>query len=143
MNNVLESSTLPSKNISKKDCKKELTAFRKRLFELQNLLYSDSRFALLIIFQGLDTSGKDGIIRHVMTSMNPMGVQVKSFKQPTAEELSHDFLWRVYPYFPAKGMIQVFNRSYYEDIIVPSIEGMNTKKEIHHRCQLLRINVGE
>ena len=73
------------------------------LFELQNIFYADNRFSLLIIFQGVDTCGKDVTIRHVMTCMNPMGVQVKSFKQPTEEELEHDFLWRVYPHFPAKG----------------------------------------
>ncbi len=129
--------TLPSETFSKKECNKELTKYKKNLFELQNIFYADNRFALLIIFQGVDTSGKDGTIRHVMTSMNPMGVQVKSFKQPTEEELEHDFLWRVYPHFPAKGMIEVFNRSYYEDIIVPTIEEKLSKEELRHRCQLI------
>jgi len=82
-----------------------LATFHKKLFELQNIFYADGRFALLIIFQGIDTSGKDGTIRHVMTCMNPMGVQVKPFKQPTEKELKLDFLWRIYPHFPTKGMI--------------------------------------
>jgi polyphosphate kinase 2 (PPK2 family) len=69
--------------------------------------------------------------------MNPMGVQVTSFKQPSAEELKHDFLWRVYPHFPPKGMIQVFNRSHYEDILVPSIEKTLSEKSIAHRCELI------
>lgn len=129
--------TSPSEKFSKKKCNKELEEFHKKLFDLQNVFYADARFALLIIFQGVDTSGKDGSIRHVMTSMNPMGVQVKSFKKPLEEELTHDFLWRVYPHFPAKGMIQVFNRSYYEDILVPSIENKLSKEGLHHRCQLL------
>ena len=103
--------TSPPKAFSKKGCTKELTEFHKKLFELQNIFYADGRFALLIIFQGVDTSGKDGTIRHVMTCMNPMGVQVKSFKQQTEEEMKHDFLWRVFPHFPARGMIEVFNRS--------------------------------
>jgi len=128
--------TLPSENFTKKKCKKELEGFHKKLFELQNVFYADARFALLIIFQGVDTSGKDGTIRHVMTSMNPMGVNVQSFKKPTAEELTHDFLWRVYPHFPAKGMIEVFNRSYYEDILVPYITGDFTPELIRHRYQL-------
>ena len=103
--------TLPSETFSKKECNKELAKYEKKLFELQNIFYADGHFALLIIFQGVDTSGKDGTIRHVMTCMNPMGVQVKSFKQPTEEEMKHDFLWRVFPHFPARGMIEVFNRS--------------------------------
>lgn len=128
--------TSPPEEFSKEECKEELKAFHKQLFELQNVFYADKRFALLIIFQGIDTSGKDGTIRHVMTSMNPMGVNVKSFKQPTEEELHHDFLWRVYPNFPAKGVVEVFNRSYYEDIIVPFINKTLTKQQLHHRCQL-------
>lgn len=130
-------STMPPEAFSKEKCKKELTVFHKKLFELQNVFYADNRFALLIIFQGVDTSGKDSTIRHVMTSMNPMGVQVKSFKKPTEEELNHDFLWRVYPHFPAKGMIEVFNRSYYEDILVPLINNTLSKKIIDHRCELI------
>ena len=130
-------STSPPKGASQKECNKALKGFHKKLFELQNVFYADARFALLVIVQGIDTSGKDGTIRHVMTSMNPMGVQVKSFKQPTTEERNHDFLWRIYPHFPAKGMIEVFNRSYYEDIIVPSINGKHSEGELHHRCQLI------
>lgn len=137
MNNLKKISTLPRKGFSKKECEKKLDIIRKKLFELQNVFYVDNRFALLIIFQGLDTAGKDGSIRHVMSSMNPMGVQVNSFKQPTIDELKHDFLWRLYPHFPAKGMIEVFNRSYYEDIIVPSISGKLSKERIDHRCQLI------
>lgn len=129
-------SASPPKEYSKKECKKELTVFHKKLFDLQNVFHADGRFALLIIIQGVDTSGKDGTIRHVMTSMNPMGINVKSFKQPTEEELQHDLLWRVYPNFPAKGVIEVFNRSYYEDIIVPSIENKISKEILQHRCQL-------
>ena len=129
--------TSSPEEFSKKKCNNELISFQKKLFELQNIFYADGRFALLIIFQGVDTSGKDGTIRHVMTCMNPMGIQVKSFKQPAEEEMKHDFLWRIYPHFPAKGMIQVFNRSYYEDILVPSIENKLSKEDLYHRCQLL------
>ncbi len=129
--------TSPSKAYSKKKCKKALATLQDKLFDLQNLFYADGRYALLIILQGLDTSGKDGTVRHVMSCMNPMGVDVKSFKQPTEEELQHDFLWRIYPHLPAKGIIEVFNRSYYEDIIVPSIDKSIPKKEILRRSQLL------
>jgi PPK2 family polyphosphate:nucleotide phosphotransferase len=129
--------TLPDDKFSKKECEKELKILHEKLFELQNVFYADSRFALLVIFQGLDTSGKDGTIRHVMSCMNPMGVQVKPFKEPTSEEQSHDFLWRIFPHFPAKGMIEVFNRSYYEDILVPSIEETLSRERIRHRCKLI------
>lgn len=132
-------SPLSPDNYSKKECDGEMKTFHKKLFELQNVFYADGRFALLVVFQGLDTSGKDGSIRHVMSCMNPMGVHVHSFKEPSPEELKHDFLWRLYPHFPAKGMIEVFNRSYYEDIIVPSIENSLTKKNIDHRCELINL----
>jgi PPK2 family polyphosphate:nucleotide phosphotransferase len=136
MMNLKKIKTSPHQKFSQEECNKELSAFHKKLFELQNVFYADARFALLIIIQGVDTSGKDGTIRHVMTCMNPMGVAVKSFKKPTAEESNHDFLWRVYPHFPAKGMIAVFNRSYYEDILVPALEDRLSKKEFHFRCEL-------
>ena len=129
--------TSPPEAFSKKECKKALAALQDKLFDLQNLFYADGHFGLLIILQGLDTSGKDGTVRHVMSCMNPMGVHVKSFKQPTEEELQHDFLWRIYPHLPAKGVIEVFNRSYYEDILVPSIDKSIPKREIQRRSQLL------
>lgn len=91
------------------------------LDDLQNLLYAEGKHALLIVLQGMDASGKDGTIRDVFGKLNPQGVTVKSFKVPTAEELSHDFLWRVHSNAPAKGMIQVFNRSHYEDILVTRV----------------------
>lgn len=135
---IKEISTLPPKEYSKKQCKKDLKEFRKRLFELQNLFYADGRYGLLIILQGMDTSGKDGVIRHVMTSMNPMGVNVKSFSKPTEVEERHDFMWRVYPHIPARRMIEVFNRSYYEDIIIPLVNKLQTKEMIQHRFSITR-----
>jgi len=139
MNKLKDFSTSPPEGFSKKECNKEMKAFHKRLFELQNVFYADSRFALLVVFQALDTAGKDGSIRHVMSCMNPMGVHVNSFKQPSPEELKHDFLWRIYPHFPAEGMIEVFNRSYYEDILVPSIAKTLPQKHINHRCELINL----
>lgn len=130
-------STLPPDTFSKEKCDKRLSVYHHKLFELQNLFFADGKFGLLILFQGLDTSGKDSTIRHVMTCMNPMGIQVTSFKEPSLVEASHDFLWRLYPHFPAKGMIQVFNRSYYEDILVPSVHHSLSPKELHRRCQFL------
>lgn len=89
-----------------------------RMSSLEELLYACSRYALLFIFQGMDSAGKDGAIRHVLSGINPEGCQVYSFKQPSAEELKHDFLWRTNCRLPERGMIGIFNRSYYEEVLV-------------------------
>lgn len=94
---------------------------RKRMSELQYKLYADKRKALLIVLQGIDTSGKDSTIRHVISAFNPQSCTVTPFKEPTAEEVSYDFLWRIHKRVPAKGKIAVFNRSHYEDIIQPRV----------------------
>lgn len=137
MKKLIEISTKPTKGLTKKECKEQLIVFHKQLFELQNKFYADGRFGLLIILQGMDTSGKDGTIRHVLSCINPMGLQVKSFKKPTKEEQQHDFLWRVYPHIPAKSMMQVFNRSYYEDILVPSVYNTINEERVNHRYKLI------
>ena len=104
---------------------KSKEAYRERLAEhieelssLQQLHYASNRHALLLIFQGMDAAGKDGAIRHVMSGVNPQGCEVHSFKQPSAEELEHDFLWRATCRLPERGRIGIFNRSYYEDVLV-------------------------
>jgi PPK2 family polyphosphate:nucleotide phosphotransferase len=89
-----------------------------RLSSLQRLLYADNRYALLLIFQGMDAGGKDGAIRHVMSGINPQGCQVFSFKHPSATELDHDFLWRTTQCLPERGRIGIFNRSYYEEVLI-------------------------
>ena len=90
----------------------------KRINHLQEMMYASERFALLIVFQGMDTAGKDGAIAHVMASVDPQGCRVHSFKVPTSEELHHDFLWRVVSRLPERGKVGLFNRSYYEDVLV-------------------------
>jgi PPK2 family polyphosphate:nucleotide phosphotransferase len=90
----------------------------KKLSKLQNLLYAHDRFALLLIFQAMDAAGKDGVIKHVMSGVNPQGCQVFSFKHPSAEELDHDFLWRTTMCLPERGRIGIFNRSYYEEVLI-------------------------
>jgi len=102
----------------KKSAEKEMKKIRKQMIQLQSLLYAESKHALLIILQALDTGGKDGTIRHVMAGVDPQGCDVKSFKVPTPEELDHDFLWRAHNVTPRKGKIVIFNRSYYEDVLV-------------------------
>jgi len=89
-----------------------------RIDELQYLMYAEHRRALLVVLQGIDASGKDGTIRHVMTGFNPQGCRVTPFKAPTPEELSHDFLWRIHHVVPGKGDVAIFNRSHYEDVLV-------------------------
>jgi len=90
----------------------------KELSELQRMLYASNRYALLLIFHGMDSAGKDGVIRHVMSGVNPQGCQVFSFQHPSAEELDHDFLWRTTCRLPERGRIGIFNRSYYEEVLI-------------------------
>jgi PPK2 family polyphosphate:nucleotide phosphotransferase len=103
---------------SKKRYQQLLREHVAKLSELQCLHYASSRYALLLIFQGMDAAGKDGAVRHVMSGVNPEGCEVFSFKQPSAEELKHDFLWRTTCCLPERGRIGVFNRSYYEEVLV-------------------------
>lgn len=114
-------STRAPKTWNKETTKAKSAKLLIELSELQNLLFAESKHSVLVIIQGMDASGKDGLIRDVFGSMNPQGVQVQSFKAPTAEELSHDFLWRIHKHTPAKGMVQVFNRSHYEDILITRV----------------------
>lgn len=116
-------STRAPKEFEKDETKKETEKLRKQLDELQNLLYAESKHAVLVIIQGMDASGKDGAIKNVFSGLNPLGVSVYSFKTPTAEELKHDFLWRIHQHAPAKGMIQIFNRSQYEDVLITRVHG--------------------
>jgi PPK2 family polyphosphate:nucleotide phosphotransferase len=101
---------------------------RKRLKKLQSVLYADGRYALLVVLQGRDASGKDGTVRKVFRSVNPMGCEVTSFKTPTDIELEHDFLWRVHQRVPRRRLIGIFNRSHYEDVIVPRVRKLVPKK---------------
>jgi PPK2 family polyphosphate:nucleotide phosphotransferase len=113
--------TRAPKELDKKETKEQTLAILEELDELQNLLFAESKHSVLVVIQGIDGSGKDGVIRNVLGNMNPQGVTVKSFKAPTAEEASHDFLWRIHQHAPQKGMIQIFNRSHYEDILVTRV----------------------
>ena len=109
---------------SHKDAAKEIEHDRKKLCEQQELLYADGGCSLLICLQGMDTGGKDGTINHFLGAMNPQGCRVAPFKQPTAKELAHDFLWRVHPPAPAKGEVVIFNRSHYEDVLVVRVHNL-------------------
>lgn len=106
---------------SKHDYKQRLESQIEQLQERQNLLYAHNRYALLLIFQALDAAGKDGAIKHVMSGVNPQGCQVFSFKHPSAQELEHDFLWRTTRCLPERGRIGIFNRSYYEEVLITRV----------------------
>jgi PPK2 family polyphosphate:nucleotide phosphotransferase len=106
----------------KDEAHEQLSDNRKRLRELQEVLYAEDKHAILIVLQAMDAGGKDGTIRHVMRGANPQGVKVASFKVPTPEELAHDFLWRIHRNTPERGMIGIFNRSHYEDVLVVRVE---------------------
>lgn len=129
--------TKPRDGLEKKEAEDKTLKYKEQLFELQNLLYAQHKHSLLIILQGMDAAGKDGTIRHVFSSVNPMGINVKAFKVPTAEEMDHDFLWRVHPHAPAAGMIEIFNRSHYEEILVPSVHKTMPKEKIEKRYDII------
>lgn len=136
---------------SKDEYKDELAAQVQQLSDLQKLLYASNEYALLLIFQAMDAAGKDGAISHVMSGVNPQGCQVYSFKHPSAEELEHDFLWRTTRVLPQRGRIGIFNRSYYEEVLIARVhpeilrgEGLPTPGKHHkhdvwaHRYQSIR-----
>jgi PPK2 family polyphosphate:nucleotide phosphotransferase len=113
--------------LNKKDGLPLLEENIEKLENLQYLLYAENRRAVLVILQAMDAGGKDGTIRHVMGPLNPQGVRVVSFKAPTEEELSHDFLWRIHPHAPRTGEIRVFNRSHYEDVLIVRVRNLAPK----------------
>jgi PPK2 family polyphosphate:nucleotide phosphotransferase len=128
---------------SKKHYKKLLREHVDRLSQLQQLLYASNRHAVLLIFQALDAAGKDGAIKHVMSGVNPQGCQVFSFKHPSAAELQHDFLWRTTRDLPERGRIGIFNRSYYEEVLIARVHpailvGEGLPAPGHHRTGVWR-----
>ncbi len=130
-------STRAPKDFNKLETKDKLAKILIDLDNLQNLLFAESKHSILVVVQGMDASGKDGVIRNVFTFMNPQGVNVKSYKTPTAEELSHDFLWRIHHYAPANGMIQLFNRSHYEDILITRAHKWCDDETAHKRMKAI------
>ena len=108
----------PDDTAGKKALRKELKSVVAEISQLQRKMYADKRFALLLVFQAMDAAGKDGTIRAVMSGVNPAGCNVSSFKAPSSEELGHDFLWRTVCDLPERGIIGIFNRSYYEDCLL-------------------------
>lgn len=131
----------------KKDAEKVFDKLNTRLEALQELLYADGRKKLLVVLQGMDTSGKDGTIRHIFDRTNPIGVKVASFKKPSSLELAHDYLWRVHSQAPGSGEIVIFNRSHYEDVLVVRVDNLvpeeRWKKRYQHIVDFERMLVDE
>lgn len=115
------------KHGSEEEAKAEIAESLAELTRLQRLLYGERKHALLIVLQGMDASGKDGVCWHIIRAMNPQGTTVVGFKQPTEEELAHDFLWRVHPHAPGHGRVAVWNRSHYEDVLIVRVHGLVPK----------------
>lgn len=130
-------STLPPKGTSRGGIKKIVEALEDELAELDDLLYAAREHAMLIVLQGRDTAGKDGTIREILDHCNAQGVRVESFKVPTDEERAHDFLWRVHAKVPAHGQIVLFNRSHYEDVLVPRVHGLLPESTIESRYEAI------
>ena len=110
--------------LTRKKAKKRLESNIERMRQLQDMMFAHNRYSLLIVFQAMDTAGKDGAIKHVMSGLNPQGTQVKSFKKPSEEELQHDYLWRCNKHLPERGNIGIFNRSYYEEVLVVRVHNL-------------------
>ena len=119
----------------KKEARKKLLELTGQLEALQELLYAEHKRKILVVLQGMDTSGKDGTVRHVFEGVNPQGVRVASFKRPTPRELDHDYLWRVHQHVPGKGEIVIFNRSHYEDVLIVRVHKLVPKEQWSRRYQ--------
>ncbi|NSL89039.1 PPK2 family polyphosphate kinase [Chitinophaga solisilvae] len=130
-------STTAPKKLEKDKIKAATQDILAELDELQNLLYAQHKHAVLMVIQGMDASGKDGVIKNVTGTLNPQGCTVSSFKAPTTEELDHDFLWRIHKQAPGKGMIQVFNRSHYEDILIQRVHKWIDDKTAYKRMEAI------
>ncbi len=125
------------KHDNHKKAEPELAETLDRITQLQELLYAEKKHALLIVLQGIDSAGKDGVCWHVIRAMNPQGCTVSSFKQPSEQELAHDFLWRIHAKVPGRGQVSVFNRSHYEDVLVVRVHDLVPKKIWSHRYEAI------
>lgn len=122
--------TPPDELLAKEYLEKILTKNIQKISELQEKLYADNKYAMLLIFQGMDASGKDSLIKHVMSGLNPQGTEVYSFKEPSKEELDHDYLWRIHKVAPERGIIGIFNRSHYEEVLIVRVHDLISKQNI-------------
>ncbi len=129
--------TIPPPGVDEAKLKDKTEKLVEQLGELQKVMFAQKRHSALVIFQGMDASGKDGAVKHVFKECHAQGIQVYSFKKPTEEEFAHDFLWRVHKQVPERGMIQVFNRSHYEDILIQRVHGWIDDKRAEKRMKAI------
>ena len=130
-------STKRPEGLDKKSIKKETDRIAREIGELQHLLYAEGKKSLLVVFQGMDASGKDGATRKVFRYCNPSGITAHAFKKPTDEEFAHDFLWRVHKLTPEQGQIVIFNRSHYEDILIQRVHKWIDEKQVIMRMEAI------
>ncbi|MCC5953736.1 MAG: polyphosphate kinase 2 family protein [Acidimicrobiia bacterium] len=134
-------------NGAKSDGKEELERYNERLLDLQQMLYAEARHKVLVVLQGMDTAGKDGTIKHVFRTVNPLGVRAVNFRKPSTLELAHDYLWRVHQHTPSTGTIAIFNRSHYEDVLIVRVHGLvpteQWEKRYAHICDFERMLADE
>ena len=126
------------KHETEQEASVEIDHYRQKMAKLQAVLYAEKKHSVLVVLQALDAAGKDGTVNHVLSVLNPQGATAIGFKQPTPDELEHDFLWRVHPHAPGKGQVAIFNRSHYEDVLVTRVHKMideKTCKERYHRIR--------
>lgn len=128
-----KASTKAPKSANEEKIRKETEELILKMREYQQIMYAQNKYSVLIIFQWMDASGKDNAIKKVFSGLNPLWCNAIAFKKPTEEEYAHDFLWRIHQHAPARGMVQIFNRSYYEDILVPTVEKIYEPKMIKAR----------
>ncbi|MEO6132545.1 MAG: PPK2 family polyphosphate kinase [Saprospiraceae bacterium] len=128
-----EISTKAPESITKEEAKRKTKRMIRRIGELQNIMYAEKKHCLLVVLQGMDASGKDGITRSVFAGTDTTGTDVYAFKKPTEEEFAHDFLWRVHKVAPAKGIVQIFNRSHYEDVLIQRVHKWISEETVTNR----------
>lgn len=130
-------STDAPKHLEKEAARAQTSEWVKRIGELQAILYAQKKYSLLVVLQGMDGSGKDSAVKNVFTECNPVGLNVIGFKKPTELEFAHDFLWRIHPHAPAKGMINIFIRSHYEDVLIQRVHQWIDETRVDKRIQAI------
>jgi PPK2 family polyphosphate:nucleotide phosphotransferase len=130
-------STRAPSDAEKKMMKKEVFKLAERIGHLQHIMYAQEKHSLLVVLQGMDATGKDGVTRNVFNMCSPIGIDAVGFKKPTEEEMAHDFLWRIHKYVPKKGLIQIFNRSHYEDILIQRVHRWIDEERVDQRIRAI------
>ena len=134
---IKDTDTRAPKGFTKADCVAKRDEITREIADYQHLLYGEGKQSVLVVFQGMDASGKDGSTRKVFRYCSPAGVNAIAFKKPSDREMGHDFLWRVHRHAPGKGMIQIFNRSHYEDVLIQRVNNWIDEKTVNHRFEAI------